>query len=213
MSAPSSGTQTFHMIKAVAGRLEGGPRQLRRRSSGEFKAQVVTEALEPGTSVSAIARRSAFTRRICLPGAVMLGPSGIIACGTRVARVWWGLGRRSDRDCHWRGRRACRRGLRRGALAAGDPGGAFGMIPSGVKVFLASHPVDFRQLSRIFRTLIRRRLRLQRVVVDRAVACSCSIWSATPFRQCAAAGPPPSYDRIDHRGRRRRYGFVAGSPS
>ncbi|WP_210247994.1 hypothetical protein, partial [Sinorhizobium medicae] len=41
--------------------------------------------------------------------------------------------------------RARRRRCRRGALAAGDPGGAVGMIPSGVKVFLASHPVDFRK--------------------------------------------------------------------
>ena len=57
MSAPSSGTRTFHLIEAVADRLEGAPRQLRRRWSDEFKAQVVTEALEPGASVSAIARR------------------------------------------------------------------------------------------------------------------------------------------------------------
>jgi transposase len=56
MSAPSSGTRTFHMIEAIADRLEGAPR-LRRRWSDEFKAQVVTEALEPGASVSAIARR------------------------------------------------------------------------------------------------------------------------------------------------------------
>ena len=56
MSAPSSETRTFHMIEAVADRLEGAPR-LRRRWSDEFKAQVVTEALEPGASVSAIARR------------------------------------------------------------------------------------------------------------------------------------------------------------
>ncbi|MCP3460392.1 transposase [Bradyrhizobium sp. CCGUVB23] len=45
------------MIEAVAERLEGAPRQLRRRWSDEFKAQVVTEALEPGASVSAIAHR------------------------------------------------------------------------------------------------------------------------------------------------------------
>ncbi|THK33666.1 IS66 family insertion sequence element accessory protein TnpB [Ensifer sp. MPMI2T] len=57
MSAPSSGTRTFHMIEAVPERLEGAPRQLRRRWSDEFKAQVVAEALEPGASVSAIAHR------------------------------------------------------------------------------------------------------------------------------------------------------------
>lgn len=52
MSAPNSGTRTFHMIKAVAGRLEGAPRQLRRRSSDEFKARAVAEASELGASVS-----------------------------------------------------------------------------------------------------------------------------------------------------------------
>lgn len=57
MSAPSSETRTFHMIEAVAERLEGAPRQLRRRWSDEFKAQVVAEALEPGASVSGIAHR------------------------------------------------------------------------------------------------------------------------------------------------------------
>ncbi|NLS74775.1 IS66 family insertion sequence element accessory protein TnpB [Bradyrhizobium brasilense] len=57
MSAPSSGTRTFHMIEAVADRFEGAPRQLRRRWSDEFKAQVAAEAMEPGASVSAIARR------------------------------------------------------------------------------------------------------------------------------------------------------------
>ncbi|UGY17021.1 transposase [Bradyrhizobium septentrionale] len=45
------------MIEAVADSLEGAPRQLRRRWSDEFEAQVVTEALEPGASVSAIAHR------------------------------------------------------------------------------------------------------------------------------------------------------------
>lgn len=57
MSAPSSGTRTFHMIEAVADRFEGAPRQLRRRWSDDFKARAVAEALEPNSSVSAIARR------------------------------------------------------------------------------------------------------------------------------------------------------------
>nr|WP_244563923.1 transposase [Ensifer aridi] len=35
------------MTEAVAERLQGAPRQLRRRWSDEFKAQVVAEALEP----------------------------------------------------------------------------------------------------------------------------------------------------------------------
>ena len=37
------------------------------------------------------------------------------------------------------------RRYRRGAVEAGDPGSAVGMIPTGVKVFVASHPVDFRK--------------------------------------------------------------------
>jgi hypothetical protein len=37
MSAPSSGTKNFHMIEAVPERLEGAPRQFRRRWSDEFK--------------------------------------------------------------------------------------------------------------------------------------------------------------------------------
>ncbi|WOS66043.1 transposase [Sinorhizobium fredii] len=43
------------MIEAVAGRLEGAPRQFRRWSD-EFKAQAVAESMEPGASVSVIAR-------------------------------------------------------------------------------------------------------------------------------------------------------------
>lgn len=43
------------MIEAVAERLKGAPRQLRRRWSEAFKAQVIAEAPEPGASVSAIA--------------------------------------------------------------------------------------------------------------------------------------------------------------
>ncbi|QOZ23908.1 hypothetical protein XH93_09990 [Bradyrhizobium sp. CCBAU 51753] len=75
------------MIEAVADRPEGAPRQLRRRWSDEFKAQVVTEALKPGATSRRSPAGSAFTRRSCSPGAVMLGPSGIIARGTRVAPV------------------------------------------------------------------------------------------------------------------------------
>lgn len=57
MSAPSSGTRNFHMIEAVPDRLEGAPRQFRRRWSDEFKDRAVAEAMEPGASVSAIAHR------------------------------------------------------------------------------------------------------------------------------------------------------------
>ncbi|UGY17333.1 transposase [Bradyrhizobium septentrionale] len=58
----SKGLRTAAWI-AVADRLEGAPRQLRRRWSDEFKAQVVTEALEPG--VSPTAGRAPESRRLC----------------------------------------------------------------------------------------------------------------------------------------------------
>lgn len=80
------------MIEAVAERLEGAPRQLRRRWSDGFKAQVVAEALEPGASVSAIAhrigirpsqlfawRRDARDRR--------RAPSGLSRCEAGVVRA------------------------------------------------------------------------------------------------------------------------------
>ncbi|MBV7522748.1 transposase [Ensifer sp. ENS12] len=56
MSEPMSEHRTFHMIEAVAGRLEGAPREVRRWSN-ELKAQAVAESMEPGARVSAIARR------------------------------------------------------------------------------------------------------------------------------------------------------------
>ncbi len=57
MSAPMSEHRTFHMIEAVAGPVEGAPRQVRRQWSDEFKAQAVAETMQPGASVSAVARR------------------------------------------------------------------------------------------------------------------------------------------------------------
>jgi transposase len=56
MSAAMPDHRTFHMIEAVADRLEGAPRQVRRHWSNAFKAQAVAATLEPGASVSAIAR-------------------------------------------------------------------------------------------------------------------------------------------------------------
>ncbi|MDW9490348.1 transposase [Sinorhizobium meliloti] len=67
MSALSSGTGTFHMTEAVADRLKGAPRQLRRRW---FKARAVAEALEQGAGVSAIAHRLGIHRRSSLGSVV-----------------------------------------------------------------------------------------------------------------------------------------------
>ena len=56
MSAAMPDHRTFHMIEAVSDRLEGAPRQVRRHWSDAFKARAVAATLEPGASVSAIAR-------------------------------------------------------------------------------------------------------------------------------------------------------------
>jgi len=49
--------RSFHVIEAVAGRLEGAPRRVRREWSEAFKARLVAETLVPGANVSALARR------------------------------------------------------------------------------------------------------------------------------------------------------------
>lgn len=56
MSATVSDHRTFHIIEAVAGLLEGAPRQMWRHRSSDFKAQAVAETVQPGASVSAVAR-------------------------------------------------------------------------------------------------------------------------------------------------------------
>ncbi|WP_132551512.1 transposase [Rhizobium azibense] len=57
MSAPMSEHRTFQLTEAVASPLEGAPRQVRRQWSDEFKAHAVAKTMQPGPSVSAIARR------------------------------------------------------------------------------------------------------------------------------------------------------------
>ncbi|WP_271518782.1 IS66 family insertion sequence element accessory protein TnpB [Bradyrhizobium sp. CCBAU 53380] len=131
------------MIEAVAKRLEEAPRQLRRRWSDEFKAQVVAEALEPGASISGIAHRIGIHLSQLFAWRLMRGPNELTPRSVE-SRSRDGV-HVSDQDCHWRGGRARRPACRGGAFTAGDPGGPIGMIPSGVKVFLASHPVDFRK--------------------------------------------------------------------
>src|SRR5262245_46676566 len=95
MSAPISETRTFHMIEAVADRLEGAPQHLRRCWSDELKARAVAEALEPGASVSEIGHRigirpsQLFTwRRKALDGQrASLRPSRFEAVATCAADV------------------------------------------------------------------------------------------------------------------------------
>ncbi len=144
MSAPSSGTRTFHMIEAVADRLEGAPRQLRRRWSDEFKARAVAEALEQARAsrrsligshspVAALWLASCSLRRSegsteparCQVVAASAGEAVIeIVIGDVIVRA-----RADVSEAH------LQRVIR--AVRRHDP--------IGVKVFLASHPVDFRK--------------------------------------------------------------------
>lgn len=49
--------RSFHVIEAVAERLEGAPQRVRRNWSEAFKAELIAETVAPGANVSAIARR------------------------------------------------------------------------------------------------------------------------------------------------------------
>lgn len=57
MSAPMSDDRSFHVIEAVAERLEGAPQRVRRNWSEAFKTRLIAETLAAGANVSAIARR------------------------------------------------------------------------------------------------------------------------------------------------------------
>jgi transposase len=48
--------RSFHLIEAVADRVEGAPVAGRRRWSDGFKAEMVARSFEPGANVSALAR-------------------------------------------------------------------------------------------------------------------------------------------------------------
>ena len=112
------------MIEAVAERLEGAPRQLRRRWSDEFKAQVVTEALEPGASVSAIARR------------IGIHPSQLFA---------WRRDARAERHC------PARHSSCEGVVVSAA--GAVIEIAIGEVVVRAGVDVDEAQLQRVIRAV------------------------------------------------------------
>ena len=61
MSAPMPDDRSFHVLKAVPHRLEGGPDRPRRRWSGEAKTALIEETLKPGANVSAIARQAGIS--------------------------------------------------------------------------------------------------------------------------------------------------------
>ncbi|RUV55068.1 MAG: IS66 family insertion sequence element accessory protein TnpB [Mesorhizobium sp.] len=58
MSAPMPDDRSFHVLEAVANRLDASPQRPRRRWSAEAKARLVEESLKPGANVSAIARQA-----------------------------------------------------------------------------------------------------------------------------------------------------------
>jgi transposase len=51
-----SGDRSFHLIEAVADRIEGAPVAARRRWSDAFKAEMAARSCEAGANVSALAR-------------------------------------------------------------------------------------------------------------------------------------------------------------
>lgn len=137
----------------------GGGR--RRRWSDRDKGRIVAESYAPEAIVSEVARRSeiapqhlfawrkaAREGRLGLPAdaAPLFVPvvvAGIAAGGSR-AKIWGAIDH--DRDCRRRGagrtRRRCRMACRSVARRAGD-----GMIavPAGVRVLVATKPIDFRK--------------------------------------------------------------------
>lgn len=48
MSAPMPDDRSFHVLEAVANRLDASPQRPRRRWSAEAKARLVEESLKPG---------------------------------------------------------------------------------------------------------------------------------------------------------------------
>ncbi|ESW89795.1 transposase [Mesorhizobium sp. M0663] len=58
MSAPMPDDRSFHVLEAVANRLEASPQRPRRRWSAEAKSRLIEATLKPGANVSAIARQA-----------------------------------------------------------------------------------------------------------------------------------------------------------
>nr|WP_292413208.1 IS66 family insertion sequence element accessory protein TnpB [Mesorhizobium sp.] len=140
--------RNFHVIDAVPDRLKVSPPRSHRRWSEEAKARLIEASLAPGANVSAIAREAGLApsqlfgwRRKALKGDAENrrggeGRLGFVEIATTAAQVE-NRGRRND---HSRRRRH-----RPGPVGQDHPVSEVGMIPAGVKVLLASHPVGFRK--------------------------------------------------------------------
>jgi hypothetical protein len=138
-STPMPRYGSFHLIEAVIERLDGAPVGERRCWSDEFKVQAIAAAMAPEVNVSALARRLGISP----PTAVWLAQSISEDAGFSDIRYSFSAG--SDGDCDWGCDYSCEPGYRGSRSVSDHSCGVRSMIPSGVKAFLASHPVYFRK--------------------------------------------------------------------
>ena len=126
----------------------------RRQYSEALKRQMVAETLEPGASVSIVARRHDVNsnqlfrwRRQLLPKAVVESGAMVpveIAPDERSAAADGSRGRHRDRVWLWGTGAPSRRG-QLGDAAAGDRTAAMNGLPAGTRVWLAAGATDMRK--------------------------------------------------------------------
>ncbi|MER9451730.1 transposase [Mesorhizobium sp. M0254] len=116
--------------------MEASPQRPRRRWSAEAKSRLIEATLKPGANVSAIARQAGMAPAQLFGWRGKAIKSGAVTPQRDADR----LGFVDVTQAH-----SGRRRRRPGSFGQDYPGGSPGMIPAGVKVLIASHPVDFRK--------------------------------------------------------------------
>ncbi|WP_432288484.1 IS66 family insertion sequence element accessory protein TnpB [Aminobacter sp. BA135] len=148
MSAPMPDDRSFHVLEAVANRLEASPQRPRRRWSAEAKSRLIEATLKPGANVSAIARQAGMAPAQLFGWRSKAIKSGAVTPQRDADRLGFvevtqAAASSTSGDLFGRCGHSGRRRRRPGSFGQDHPGGSPGMIPAGVKVLVASHPVDF----------------------------------------------------------------------